>query len=65
MDWLEEHRAKLDCNNKILECINDKAQPQLLKAMLKKVSLKQITTLQLGRFFKKTVKYVQFMCLIP
>jgi len=53
MDWLEEHRAKLDCYNKILECINDEGRPQLVRGMLKKVSIRQISTLQLGSFFKK------------
>jgi len=53
MDWLEEHRAKLDCYNKILECINDEGRPQLVRVMLKKVSIRQISTLQLGSFFKK------------
>jgi len=31
MDWLEVHQAKLDCYNKILECIDDESKPQLVK----------------------------------
>jgi len=53
MDWLEEHRAKLDCYKKILECINDEGRPQLVRGILKKVSIRQVSTLQLGSFFKK------------
>ena len=53
MGWLEVHRAKLDCYNKILECIDDEGRPQLVKVMLKKVSLRKIAALQLRRYLKK------------
>ena len=31
MDWLEAHRAKLDCYNKTFECLDDKGNLRVVK----------------------------------
>ena len=51
MDWLENHCTKLDRYNNFLECLDDAGNPLLVKGVLKKVSIMQVTTLQLGRYF--------------
>jgi len=41
MEWLEVNRDKLDCYDKIIECIDDEGGPQLVKEMLKKISVRK------------------------
>jgi len=50
MDWLESHQANIDCYKRILECIDDERKPHLVKGILNKVSIRQVRTLQVGRY---------------
>ena len=52
MDWLESHRAVLDCHGKTITCLNDEGHQALVKGIPRPISLRQITTLQLKRCFK-------------
>lgn len=54
MDWLEIHRAKVDCYDKIVECINDEGKFQVIKGILKPISRRKIIALQLRKHFMKT-----------
>ena len=53
MDWLELLRAKVDCYNKFIEGINDEGQFQVIKEILKPISIKKLTALQLRKYFMK------------
>ena len=53
MDWMEKNCVVLECYNKFLECIDKEGKRQILKVVLKKVSIRQVSMLQLGRYFKK------------
>ena len=39
MDWLEEHKVKLDCYNKIFKCIDEDGNPRIVKIIPKVVSI--------------------------
>ena len=48
MDWLEQHRAKVGCYNKVVECLDEKRTPKDVRGIIQLIS-----TLQLQKFFKK------------
>ena len=45
MDWLEVHRANVDCYEKVLECIDEEGSPGLVRGIPKKVSVRHISAL--------------------
>ena len=53
IDCLENHTAKVDCYEKVLECIEEEGRSRLVKGIPKQVSIRQISTLQLRMFYKK------------
>ena len=40
MDWLERHRAKVECYEKALECLDDEGLSRLVKGIPKHVSIR-------------------------
>lgn len=47
MDWLEDHRAKVDCFNKVVECIDGKGMPVEVRGILQPILVKHISTSKL------------------
>ena len=43
MDWLEKNRDKVDCCEKVLECIDDEGRTSLVRGIPKKVSVRHIS----------------------
>ena len=46
MDWLEAHRAKLDCYNKTFECLDEDGKLKVVKGIPKVISGRQSSTTQ-------------------
>ena len=42
MDWLEDHRVKLDYYNKTFECMDEEGNPVFVKGILKVISVRQV-----------------------
>ena len=53
MDWLEQHRAKVECYDKVIECFNKKWELIKVQGKTQTISIRKISTLQLRKFFKK------------
>jgi hypothetical protein len=45
MDWIEPHRAKVDCYDKTIECIDDDGYLQNIQGIPNPVSIRHISTL--------------------
>ena len=54
MDWLEAHRVKLDCYNKNFECTDEEGNPVVVKGIPKVISVRQVSTMQLKKFCRKS-----------
>lgn len=62
MDWIEKHRSKGDYFNKVVECIDGKRMPTKIRGILQPILVRNISSLQLQRFFKKGCQvYVIFI----
>ena len=53
MDWLEVHRAKLDCYNKTFQCLDDKENLRVVKGFPEVTSRGKYSTMQLQKFYGK------------
>jgi hypothetical protein len=53
MDWLATHKAKLDYYNKTLECEDEEWRKITLQGNQKPVSVRQISTLQVKKCYRK------------
>jgi hypothetical protein len=53
MDWLASHKARLDCYHKTLECVSKEGKRMTLQGIQKPVSVRQISTLQMRKYFQK------------
>jgi hypothetical protein len=53
MDWLDSHKTKLDCYNKILEYEDEEGRKITLQGIQMLVSVRQISTLQVNKYCKK------------
>jgi hypothetical protein len=53
MDWSASHKAKLDCYNKTLEFENGEEEKRTLHGIQKPVSVRQISSLQVKKYFRK------------
>jgi hypothetical protein len=53
MDWLEKHHVVLDCHNKTFACLDEEGKHNIVKGVPRPISIKEISDLQLKRFFKK------------
>ena len=47
MDWLEAHRAKLDCYNKTFECLDEEGKLKVVKGIPKVILERKDSTMQL------------------
>jgi hypothetical protein len=56
MDWLEKHRAILDCHNKIFACLDGNGKQSTVKGVPRPISIREISALQLKRCFRKGCK---------
>jgi hypothetical protein len=50
MDWLDSHKAKLDCYNNTLECEDKEGRKITLQGIQKPVSVRQISSLQVKKY---------------
>jgi hypothetical protein len=53
MDWLDQHHAMLDCHNKTFTCLNEEGKQSLVKGIPRPISIREISSLQLKRCFRK------------
>ena len=53
MDWLEQHKAVLDCYTKILSYKDDFGTVRTTQGIQKPVSVRQVSTMQLNKFIRK------------
>ena len=47
MDWLEEHRVKLDCFNKNFECMDEEENLRVVRGIPKVIFVRNILEMQL------------------
>ena len=57
MDWLERHRAKLDCYEKVVEYIDEEGRMIFVNGIPKQVLVRHISALQLRKFYKKGCQF--------
>ena len=53
MDWLKRNQVVLNCFQKIFTCLNDKVEIITVKGIPKKVSVRQISALQIKKDIRK------------
>jgi hypothetical protein len=53
MDWLEQHHAILDCRNKEFTFLGEEGNPRKVKRIPKVVTVKEISTMQLKKCYRK------------
>lgn len=53
MDKLAIHRTKVDCYNKLLECLDDEGEGSTVQGKKKTISIKQISALQSNKCSRK------------
>ena len=53
MDWLESHRAKLDCYNNTFECLDEEGNLRVVKGFPKVISGRKSSSMQLKKFYGK------------
>jgi hypothetical protein len=53
MDWLEAHRALVDCFAKRVLCVDDEGRPVEIQGVRRKVSLRFISTMQVKRCMRQ------------
>jgi hypothetical protein len=53
MDWLEKNRVVLDCYNKVITCLDEEGNSRIVHGIPRPISVREISTLQLKRRFKK------------
>ena len=56
MDWLEEHKVILNCYHKTLSCLDDKGNTIDVKEIHRKVTIIEISALQMKRYVCKGCK---------
>jgi hypothetical protein len=53
MDWLADYKTRLDCYHKNLECVNEEGRKTMLQGIHKPVSMGQISSLQMKKYYRK------------
>ena len=53
MDWLEEHQSFLNCFDKTFTCIDDNRNNIKVKGIPRKVTIREISALQMKRSVRK------------
>ena len=61
MDWLEKHRVVLNFFEKTFTCLNEKGKTIIVKGIPRKVSVRQISTLQIKKYVRKGFKFFMYM----
>ena len=61
MDWLEAHRAKLDCYNKNFECLDGEGSLKVVKGIPKVISSRQNSAMQVKKSVGKIAECMQLM----
>ena len=56
MDWLEQHRVLLNYFNKNFTCVNNDKETINVRRISRKITIRQISALQLKRFVRKGCK---------
>ena len=56
MDWMERHQVILNCFHKTFICLNDKGERITVKGIPRKVSVRQISALQMKKAVRKGCK---------
>ena len=60
MYWLEEHKVVLNCFDKTFTCIDDNANNIKVKQVPRKVTIREISALQMKRSVRKGCKVFAF-----
>jgi hypothetical protein len=53
IDWLDKHHVVLDCHNKTFTYLDDEGKQTIVKGIPRPISIREISTLQLKRCFRK------------
>jgi hypothetical protein len=53
IDWVTVHKSRLDCYHKTLECVSKEGERITLHGIQKLVSVRQISALQMRKYFRK------------
>ena len=53
INWLSEHKAKVDCLAKIVNCVDDQGRPTSISEIKHEIKPKQISAMQLKRYGRK------------
>ena len=53
MDWLDKHHAILDFHSKTFACHDGDGKQSIVKGVPRPISIREISTLQLKRCFRK------------
>jgi hypothetical protein len=53
IDWLDKHHVILDCHNKTFTCLDEEVKHSILKGILRSISIRDISVIQLKRCFRK------------
>ena len=56
MYWMERHQVVLNCFHKTITCLNDKGERITVKGIPSKVSVRQISSLQMKKVVRKCCK---------
>ena len=56
MDWLEDHKVVLNCFDKTFTCTDNNGNNIKVKGILRKVTIREISALQMKRFVRKGCK---------
>ena len=49
IDWSQQHRAKVDCFNKIVTCLNEQGLKPIIQGIQKETQVRQISTTMLNK----------------
>ena len=52
-DWLEAHKAKLDCYNRTFECMDEEENPIVVRGIPKVIYVRHISAMQLKKLCRK------------
>ena len=62
MDWLEAHHAILNYHNKTYSCLDEEGNQVIVRGMLRVISLRQVTALQMKKSFSKRMSAICIRC---
>ena len=62
MDWLEKHIVVLNCFEKTFTCLDEKWETIIVKRIPRKVSVRQILSLQMKKFVCKGCQVFGCIC---